>query len=348
MAVIRYEDWFAREYHDVASLNTEVRSMREKLLGRTLDSVRENRKLGILCCGFGNIKLLLWYPDVTRVKTRLDGRDILDWAFDDDQSRFDALIGRKLVAMFAIPDVFMSPGATALYLEGEDDIVSLKVVPGKGTKLTGGVSVEGRYAVLSEERIPMTHGSYAKKLCDMNTGEIRTGITDGRGVTIIRADYNDIQLGDAVRGIYRTVRDKKTSSGDIVTLYGACDDSGREIIPCKYSDLYCMANGCFLVMDADGRWWALDDTDRAIYGPSVYGVDIYGTSPDYLFVVEYNDEAGFECLGIYDVAMMTVTCGAVFSKLKYIGDERFAATLVEPDGRRIAMTVDKFGNELTL
>lgn len=344
---MNYEEWFAREYMDRESLSADIRAMRDKLLGRTLDSVMENRDRVMACFTFGSIMLYIWYPDATRVKTGLNGRDLWKEELKDAPYEKGELNGRRLAAMFVAPDVYMSPGAIALYLESDNDVVSVMMVPGKGLKTVGGVSIGSKYAVLSEERIPMIEDRFRRRLFNIDTGETRTEIANRAGTVMIRADYNDIELGDAVRGIYRTVHDRKTSTGDILTLYGACDDSGCEVIPCRYDDLYCMANGFFLVMDKDRHWWVLDGEDTAVYGPSVYGADIYGESREYLFVVEYNEGAGFECLGIYDVGMSTVTCGAVFSRIKYIGDGRFAVTRVMDNGIRLREVVDKFGNILT-
>ena len=169
---------------------------------------------------------------------------------------------------------------------------------------------------------------------------------DEDGGSLIPPIYNDIELFSTEKEIYRTSIRKVIPGGTDYDLFGLCDETGKEIIPCIYPDLYYMANGFVLVMDYRHKWWVLNEQNEALFGPHNQGVDIYSRNREYLYYIEYNKDAQCEALGIYSVELRTELTDADYIRIQYLGDGTFRAQKIFGPGDVRTVLMDPYGKIL--
>lgn len=353
---VSYEEWFGREPGSASEFGDLLRSFSEALRGEWLTAVRGNSEQGFCSLFFEKTGLAVWFGGGDRCKLRHSSQD----SFGKDENFIEQcrqVFGKSLLAIY--------PGGrnasrSIIFLFGDKMMdsehrkkkhettkaVSLRLSYNEKEKrfvfTVDTVDVrDGIYGVMSTEKIPMTQDSYKQRVRNFQDGQMYEGLVDVAGKVKIPPVYRYIHLADFTRELYQV----SVMSGDGQLLVGACAADGRLLIPCQYRDLYCLKVGYAMVMDQNNHFWVIDYDDNAIFGPSIYGVDIYGNSDKYLFYIEYREDVGFECMGIYDVASKTMTAPAEYSYIKYRDDGMFDV-VVARDRRRAV--VDRFGNEQDL
>lgn len=335
--LIRYEDWLAKEYTSAGELGSELEHISDILTGRTVTEFAGDPSDGAVLFAFGRIRLYIW-PGEDAVKIRICGMDIPGIVAGDAGSETsEKITGMAFSSICCVPDPSGRCGRIALSFE-KDGRVTAAGISSEGISISEAARGEGGTLILSEKKMAGADDRYLRRIRTAD-GSVKMSVVDGSGSVIVPPVYSSILLMSIGAEYYKVSR--MTPRGEVC---GACDGEGNVLVECAYEDLFLMANGFFLVMDARSMWWVIDEKNEAVFGPSVYGVDIYGNSRDYLFNVEYYEPAQCECLGIYDVSLRTVTCSPVFTKIRYIGDGRFDAVLVHSDGTRSRETVDRFGN----
>ena len=355
---VSYDEWFGRESESAREFGEILTEYSNTLRGQWITSISGDSSQGFCNLFFEKNGLSIWFNREGRCKMRLGGQDTFGRK-ENFMAGCRGIFGKALLAVY--------PGGrngsrTAVFLFG--DKMAGDYCQGSGVKKTSTAQalrisysnkeskllfsiepveiVNGAYVVLSSEKVPMTRGSYKQRLRNISNGVTWECIADEAGNVKVPAKYRYVHLADYTREIYQVSVVGK--NGELKV--GACDSEGRELIPCEYKDLYCLKVGYALVMDKNNHFWVLDYNNDAIFGPSIYGVDIYGNTDKYLFYTEDNREAGVECLGIYEVSTKTKTAPAVYTYIKYRDDGFFDVKYGGSNGKRAV--VDRYGNEQDL
>ena len=344
----QYEQIFAKEYVGYKAISDGMEEAFRLLQGRLLTGWRSNARRGIHYLEFGSHSLILWYqnPNHCKIKFGTQGlpglqEDLLPLSGEKEyQNRAlqdcYVLMGEEPKICLSLQDSFFNPE--------EDSSLQYILASGKANTSVqvARVSGVGPYRTLSVDRIPTTK-LYRKTVQHRETGEQQVSILDEEGGTLIPPIYNDVDFvsGDPV--LFRTGLLKAIPGGESYFLYGICDISGREVIPCTYPDLYYMANGFYLVMDYRHKWWVLNEQNEAIFGPHSAGVDIYSHNRDYLYYIEYNPVAQCEALGIYSISLRTILTPAEFIRIRYAGNDTFDVQKIYGPGDIRCVRIDAYG-----
>ena len=348
-----YKNWMADEYPMDLSLKKKTEYLRKLLYGKTVKDIYYDKEAGFICVSFMYACIYIWICG-KNCKIKLSRKTVLP----DDIEKIDdeklmcskaKLISFKLLQTDRIIGFRMDFAEQLFsYSDNEQENVNGYSILIKEEERGIQISVFGKtynrnFKVVSEKKIPMTENLCRMEIVNLTTGKVSRGISDEKGYIKIFPVYHNIELGNYRTGDFRIQLDKNDNRGKD-GLYGACDSLGREIIPCEYQELMCMRNGYFLVMDDASKWWVLDRNDRAVYGPSVYGADIYNTSREYLSYIQYNSEIGCECLGLYNVKMKTVTTKADYIKITALSENTFKVAYINKKGDIEETVIDGFGN----
>lgn len=346
-----YNQLFAKEYSGYSRIRHGAEEAFRALEGCRLTAWRSDASLGIHALEFGTKSLLIWYKDSDHCKIRIgpaassgepSGLSSFDGLTDCtgmELHDFYVLMGEEPMLCLSFSDAFFHPENRML----RQYIISSEA-GGYGVQSTA-VPDESPFRRISTERVPTTR-HFRKVIRNEETGEQFVSLSDEDGGTLIPPIYNDIELFSTEKEIYRTSIRKVIPGGTDYDLFGLCDETGKEIIPCIYPDLYYMANGFVLVMGYRHKWWVLNEKNEALFGPHNQGVDIYSRNREYLYYIEYNKDAQCEALGIYSVELRTELTDADYIRIQYLGDDTFRAQKIFGPGDVRTVLMDPYGKTI--
>lgn len=349
---IRYQELFAREYVTAQAFRAALNEMSRRCRGRRLTEWRCDLSAGLHLISFGSMQWILWAEDPDHIKMKMDGFCIPS-AMNDvpalpelekwkgmDLDSISLREGNEPAVTLSLVDSLTDPG-----VEYGFEILIFPASDGRPPEERT-VPFFARLQQISEKRIPMTKDSFLRRYRDLRTGEAYASVTGPDGAIRIPPVYNDIELSSKDHEIYRVSLRQHVPSGEDYDLFGVSDAAGREMVPCIYPDLYCMANGFYLVMDYKYHWWVLNEKDEVLFGPGRDGVDIYSHNREYLYYIEYNEKGGCEALGIYSIALKTRLTPADYTSIRYLGDHRFIAQRIIDLFNVKRQYIDEYGTVL--
>ncbi|MDO4384247.1 MAG: WG repeat-containing protein, partial [Eubacteriales bacterium] len=275
-----YKNIFAREYRGYRQIQQGLESVFHEIHGMRLTAWNCLPFDGIHYMEFGSISLLLWYQDKDHLKIQCSRtflpemkQDLPAFTKEKEYAGMElqdlyVLMGEEPMICLSFSDAFFNPNTEILH-----QFVLSSRKAGHGIQSLR-VPDTTPFRRISTERIPTTQ-RFRKVVENKETKERFVSILDECGKERIPPLYNDVELTSTEREIYRISIRKEIPGGTDYDLFGICDSTGKELIPCIYPDLYYMANEYILVMDYRHKWWVLTEDNEAIFGPHPQGVDIY-------------------------------------------------------------------------
>lgn len=365
MQGLKYKDWFSVEYTNRIDMKNKLELIYRQIFGKKLQNISKLYNTNLYRIELQGTYIYFWYRDTEHCKIRIDTKKPEKRNAEDISSRFSEIIGKQLLTINLDTEnmdrrnfnkISATFGKNVFGSETKDSkFYELKIVY-DDEKMNGSIKLisgdnlfTDRYAIVSNQKIRTQQNSYKLVIFDKIASQKKAAIVDVDNNIKIPPVYDDLQLNDSVNKYYRTCINDYDSDGNIIeSYYGEVDEIGKEIIPCKYKDVYCMRNGFFMVLDVRYNcWWVLNKADEIIFGPDIKGVDIGSDSEEYIYFIDFNEEKGKDTLGIYNIKKQEKTMSAMYDSISYIHKDRFLVIYYDANrDEEVHTIVNEYGESI--
>jgi len=175
-------------------------------------------------------------------------------------------------------------------------------------------------------------GEYYGEYCDIAPG--KWGIIDSKGDIVVAPQYVfaiGFYYGDGNHSAVARLKEGKLA-------WGVIDISGKETIPCQYSELYIPVDGYVVYRSEGSRLWGLMDYDGNVLADPQFEY-IEGYDPEHRLITVGEDD---ETLGVYSLEQKRMIIPAEYDCIDY--SESFIDCEIQYTAR--SRLFDYSGNEI--